>query len=235
MMRKPHIKAKSWNAFEKNGRPKLLTSGKLLLQEAKEADKGDDGEVDKDDSKQAKPKPKQSTCHPKKKKKDSSSKRIEPPDDNLDEYFGLSQNQNSQETADVTPIDTPKKSEEAKLKNDPDGSSHRRVDKSLQGSTGEGPPKPSSKFKQPVQDSADLCHGKVHKLPQGSAGEGSSWPSSKLKQSAQQAMKPWSEDSSSSSSSSSSDSESLDEKKVPPMGKMKELPPPPPLKKRDRS
>ena len=47
----------------------------------------------------------------------------------------------------VPPIDTPKKSEEAKSKNAPDGSSHRRVDKSPQGSAGEGPPKPSSKSK----------------------------------------------------------------------------------------
>ena len=120
-----------------------------------EADKGDDVVVDKDDSKQAKPKPKQSTCHSKKKEKDSS-KRIEPLNENLEEYFGLNQSQNSQETADVTPIDTPKKSEEAKLKNNPDGSSHRRVDKS---------PMPSSKLKQPVQDSADSSHRKVHKSP----------------------------------------------------------------------
>ena len=61
--------------------------------------------------------------------KKDSSKRIEPLDDNLNEYLGLNQSQNSQETADVTPINTPKKSEEAKLKNDPDGSSRKRVDK----------------------------------------------------------------------------------------------------------
>ena len=90
-------------------------------------------------------------------------KRIKPPNDNLNEYFGPSQSQNSQETADVTPIDTPKKSEEAKLKNDPDGSSHRGVDKSPQGSAGEGPPKPSLKSKQALQDSADSSHGKVLK------------------------------------------------------------------------
>ena len=102
-------------------------------------------------------------------------------DDNLDEYFGLSQSQNSQETADVTPVDTPKKSEQAKSKNDPDGSSHRSVDRSPRGSAGEGPPKPSSKLKQLVQDSADSSHGNVHKSPQGSAGEGSSGPSSILK------------------------------------------------------
>ena len=164
-------------------------------------------------------------------KKDSSSKRIEPPHDNLDEYFGLSQSQNSQKTADVTPMDTPKKSEEAKSKNDPDGSSHRRVDKSPQGSACEGPPKSSSKLKQPVQDSADSSCVKVHKSPQGSAGEGLSGPSFKPKQSAQQTMKPESEDSSSSLSSSSSDSESLDEKKIPSKGKMKELPPPPPSRR----
>ena len=64
------------------------------------------------------------------KKKDSSSKKIEPPDDNLDEYFGSNQGQNSQETADVTPAETPKKSEEVKSKYDPDGSSCRRKDKS---------------------------------------------------------------------------------------------------------
>ena len=60
------------------------------------------------------------TCSSKKKKKDSSSKRIEPSDDNLNEYFGLSQGQNRQETVDVTPTETPKKSEEVNAKNDPD-------------------------------------------------------------------------------------------------------------------
>ena len=104
---------------------------------AAKANKDDDGEVDKGDSKQAKQKPKQMAhSSKKKKKKDLSSKKIKPPDDNLDEYFGSNQGQNSQETADVTPIETPKKSEEAKLKNDPDGSSHRIKDKS-----------PSSKLK----------------------------------------------------------------------------------------
>ena len=75
--------------------------------EATEADKDDDGEVDKGESKQAKQKPKQVACSSKK-------KRIKPPNDNLDEYFGLSQGQNSQETADVTPMETPKKLEETK-------------------------------------------------------------------------------------------------------------------------
>ena len=78
-------------------------------------------------------------------------KRIKPPDDDLNEYFSSSQGQNSQEAADVTPTETPKKSEEAKLKNDPDGSSHRRVDRSPQGSADEGSPGPSSKLKQSAQ------------------------------------------------------------------------------------
>ena len=74
-----------------------------------------------------------------------------PPDDNLDEYFSLSQGQNSQGTADATPTETPKKSKGAKLKNDPEGSSHRRVHKSPQGSAGEDSPEPSSKSKQSAQ------------------------------------------------------------------------------------
>ena len=131
---------KEWTAQVRNIREAAAT-------EAAEADKDDDGEVDKGDSKQAKLKPKWAT-HSSKKKKDSSSKMIKPPDDNLDEYFGLNQGQNSQETADVTPTKTPKKSEEAKSKNDPDCSSHRRVDRSPLGSAGKGPPGPSSKSKQ---------------------------------------------------------------------------------------
>ena len=108
----------------------------------------------------------------KKKKKDSSSKRIKP-DDNLDEYFGLSQGQNSQETVDVTPMETPKKSEEAKLKNDPDSSSHRRGDRS-----------PSLKSKQSAQHAEGSSHRKVDRSPQGSACEGSPRPSSESKESA---------------------------------------------------
>ena len=63
----------------------------------------------------------------------------------------MSQGQNSQETADATFTETSKKSEEAKSKNDPDGSSHRRVDRSPQGSAGEDLPGPSSKSKQSAQ------------------------------------------------------------------------------------
>ena len=99
---------KEWTA-------QVLNIREAAAAETVEANKDDDGEVSKGDSKHAKPKPKQAT-HSSKKKKDSSSKRIEPPDDNLDEYFGSSQGQNSQEIADVTPTEIPKKSEEAKSK-----------------------------------------------------------------------------------------------------------------------
>ena len=146
--------------------------------------------------------------------KKNSSKKVGPLDDNLDEYFGLSQSQNSQVTADVTPIDTSKKSEEANMKNDPDGSSHRRGRQVTQAFL---------KVKTTCTGPAVSSHRKLHKSPQGSAGEGSSELPSKLKQYAQQTMKPESEDSSSFSSLSSG-SESLDEE-VPSKGKMKELPP----------
>ena len=137
---------------------------KAAAEEAEEAEKGDDGKIDKDDDKQAKLKPKQLACCSKK-KKDTSSKKVELLNDNLDEYFGQSQSQNTQKTFDVTPVDTRKRSEEAKLKNNPDGSSHRSVEKLPPGSAGEHPPKHYSKSKQLAQDSADSSHGKVHKLP----------------------------------------------------------------------
>ena len=76
---------------------------------------------------------------------------VESPDDNLDKYFSLSQDKNSQGTADVTPTETPKKSQGAKSNNDPEGSSHRRVHKSPQGSAGEDSPEPSSKSKESAQ------------------------------------------------------------------------------------
>ena len=75
-------------------------------------------------------------------------KEIKPPDDNLDEYFGSGQGQNSQQTTDVTPTETPKKSEGAKSKNDPEGSRCRRVNRLPKGSAYEGSPGPSSKLKQ---------------------------------------------------------------------------------------
>ena len=72
-------------------------------------------------------------------------------DDNLDEYFSLSQDQNSQGTADVTPTETPKKLEGAKSKIYPKGSSNRRVHNSPRGSADEGSPEPFSKSKQSAQ------------------------------------------------------------------------------------
>ena len=87
----------------------------------------DDGEVDKDGSKQAKPKPKQTTCKAKGKQKGSSWKKFDLPDNNLDEYFGLSPDKDSQKTADVTPTETPKKTEGAKSKDVPKSASHGGV------------------------------------------------------------------------------------------------------------
>ena len=115
--------------------------------EAANANKDSVGRVNKGGSKQAKPKPKQTTHRTKRKDKDSSSKKIKFPDDNLDEYFGLSQDRNSQGTANVTPTETPKKSEGAKSKDDPKSSSHGDVHKSPQGSGGEGSPEPILKSK----------------------------------------------------------------------------------------
>ena len=63
----------------------------------------------------------------------------------------MSQDKGSQETADVTPIETPKKSQGAKLKDVPKSSSHGRVHKSPQGSAGEGSPEPPSMLKQSAQ------------------------------------------------------------------------------------
>ena len=155
------------------------------------------------------------------KKKKEPPKRTEPLDDNLDDYFGPSQSQNSQEMTNVTPVDTPKKSEEAKLKNDLDGSSHRRVNK-----LSEPPLEPNS------QDSEVSNLRKTSKSSQRSAGERPPEPPPTSEQPMQLPMKPESEDSSSSSSSSSG-SESSDEE-VPSKGKRKELPHPLPVKKRDR-
>ena len=52
----------------------------------------------------------------------------------------MSQHQNNQEIADATCTETSKKSEAVKSKNDPDDFSHRRVDRSPQGSAGEAHP-----------------------------------------------------------------------------------------------
>ena len=120
------------------------------------------------------------------------------------------------------PVNAQKKSEEAKSKNDLDGSSRQRVDKSSE------PP-----LEPKLQDSEVSNLRKTSKSSQGSAEEGPPEPPPTSEQPAQGPMKPNSEDSCSLSSSSSG-SESSDEE-VPSKGKRKELPPPTPVKKRDRS
>ena len=87
-------------------------------------------------------------------KKKEPSKRIELLDDNLSDYFGPGQSQDSQETAGATPVDTPDKSCEARSKNNPDGSSCRRVDK---------PAKLSLEPEQPAQDPWASSLKKTHK------------------------------------------------------------------------
>ena len=72
--------------------------------EATKVNLKDGGQDDKVNNKHSKPKPKQSSHKTKGKQKgSSSSKKVDIPDDNPDEYFSLSQDKNSQETADVTP------------------------------------------------------------------------------------------------------------------------------------
>ena len=112
--------------------------------EAAKVNKDDGGEDDKDNGKQTKSKPKQTSCRTKGKQKSSSSKKVNLPDDNLNEFFGLSLEKNSQETADAASTDPPKKSEETESKDEPKVPA---VDRSHQGSGGEGSPEPSSKSK----------------------------------------------------------------------------------------
>ena len=86
---------------------------------ASEADKVNQdnvGEDDKDDNKQTKLKPKQSSHKTKGNQQNSSLKKVDIPDDNLDEYFSSSQDKNSQDTADVTLTEALKQSEEAESK-----------------------------------------------------------------------------------------------------------------------
>ena len=111
---------KEWGA-------QVTTIKKAEAAKAKEEADVDDVEADEDDDedddKLTSSKPRQPICHSKKKKKELP-KRTEPLNDNLNDYFGPSQSQNSQEMADIMPVDTPQKSGEAKAKNDLDGSSH---------------------------------------------------------------------------------------------------------------
>ena len=73
--------------------------------EGTEANKDDGGEDDKDDNRQTKPKSKGSSHKTAGKQKSSSSKKVKLPDDNLDKFFALSQDKDSQETADFTLTD----------------------------------------------------------------------------------------------------------------------------------
>ena len=100
--------------------------------------------------------------------KNSSSKKIDLPDDNLDDYFGSSQDKNSHETADVTPTEPPKKSEETKSKDDHKSSSHGDVHKLPRGLGGEGSPELSSKSKGSPQ------HVKKQESEDSSSSSGSS-------------------------------------------------------------
>ena len=81
------------------------------------------------------------------KQKSSSSKKVDLADDNLNEFFGLSQEKNNQENVDVAPNGPPKKSEGAELKDEPKSSSYENVHRSPQGSGCEGLPETSSKLK----------------------------------------------------------------------------------------
>ena len=87
-------------------------------------DKDDSGE---DNNKQTRSKPKQSSHKTKGRQKGSSSKKVNLPDDNLDEFFGLSQDKNSQEMPDVTPTDLPTKPEGTESKDEPNSSSHGNI------------------------------------------------------------------------------------------------------------
>ena len=107
---------------------------------ATKANKDDDGEEYKDDNKQTKLKSKRSSHKTVGKQKSSSSKKVELPDNNLNIFFTLSQDKNSQKTADVTLTDLPKESEVTESKDEPKGLSHGNVHRSPQGLGGEGSP-----------------------------------------------------------------------------------------------
>ena len=62
-------------------------------------------------------------------------------------FFGSSQDQNSQETVDVTPTDLPRKSKGMDSKEEPKSLSHGNIHSSPQGSGCEGSPEPPSKSK----------------------------------------------------------------------------------------
>ena len=80
------------------------------------------------------------------KQKSSSSKKVNLADDNLEEFFGSSQEKNNQETADVAPNELQKKPK-SEPKDEPKSSNCEDVHKSPQGLGGEGLTKPPSKLK----------------------------------------------------------------------------------------
>ena len=95
--------------------------------EATKADKDDGGENDKDDNKQTKSKSRRSSRKTTGRQKSSSSKKVDLPDDNLDEFFCSSQDKKSQEATDVTPTNLPKKSKVTESKDEPKSLSHGNV------------------------------------------------------------------------------------------------------------
>ena len=113
---------------------------KEAASEAAKADKDQGGEDDKDDNKQTKAKSKQSSHKIMGRQKSSSLKKVDFPDDNLNKFCASSQDKNSQETADITLTDLPKKSEVTGSKDEPKNSSHENVHRSPQGSGGKSSP-----------------------------------------------------------------------------------------------
>ena len=110
--------------------------------EAAKADKNGDA------SKDTKSKSKCTTHKGRGGQKSSLSKKVNLAEDNLDEFFGLSQKKNTQETLDVTHDEPQKKSEGVELQDKPKNSTQKDICKLPLGSGGEGLPKPSSKSKK---------------------------------------------------------------------------------------
>ena len=122
--------------------------------ETAKANKDDGGEDDKDDNKKTRSKSKQSSHKTKGRQKSSSLKKVNLPDDNLNKFFSSSQDKNSQETADITPANLPKKSKGTESKDEPKILGHGNIHRSPQGSRGEGSPEPPSKLKPESKDSS---------------------------------------------------------------------------------
>ena len=100
---KPAHQGQIFKPIHKEWETQVTIIKEAAAAEAEEEDKVNDAVANKDDSKPATLKPRQSVHGSKKKKKEEEeepSKRTEP----LDYYFGPSQSQNNQETADSTPV-----------------------------------------------------------------------------------------------------------------------------------